>query len=166
MNSHYLMMTGLLVCLCVTVVPVSAAINAYVTNWYDNSVSVIDTATNTVNATVPVGRYPLGVGVTPDGSKVYVGNHYDRTISVIDGTNNTVISVIPVELNPGHVAVTPDGSTAYITENPESNSPVNVLVISSSKDAVVGTIPIPAGNESYFLAFPSKLQTQYSKLSF
>ena len=38
----------------------------------DNTVSVIDTATNTVTATVPVGSYPIGVAVTPDGTKVYV----------------------------------------------------------------------------------------------
>ena len=39
-----------------------------------NTVSVIDTATNTVTATIPVGAGPLGVAVTPDGSKVYVAN--------------------------------------------------------------------------------------------
>ena len=44
--------------------------NAYITNNSDNSVSVIDTATNTVTATIPVGDGPFGVAVTPDGSKV------------------------------------------------------------------------------------------------
>jgi YVTN family beta-propeller protein len=42
----------------------------YVANEFDN-VSVIDTATNTVTATVPAGLLPFGVAVTPDGSKVY-----------------------------------------------------------------------------------------------
>jgi DNA-binding beta-propeller fold protein YncE len=43
---------------------------------------VIDTATNTVIATAPVGTGPQGVAVTPDGSKVYVTNTGDNTVSV------------------------------------------------------------------------------------
>ena len=41
---------------------------------YDNTVSVINTATNTVSATITVGTDPYGVSVSPDGSKVYVAN--------------------------------------------------------------------------------------------
>ncbi len=49
--------------------------NAYITNENDNTVSVIDTATNTViGSPIPVGNNPYGVAVTPDGSKVYVAN--------------------------------------------------------------------------------------------
>ena len=39
-----------------------------------NNVSVIDTATNNVTATVNVGTDPVGIAVTPDGTKVYVAN--------------------------------------------------------------------------------------------
>ena len=46
----------------------------YVANEYGNTVSVIDTATNTVTATVNVGSGPFGVAVNPDGTKVYVAN--------------------------------------------------------------------------------------------
>ena len=48
--------------------------NAYITNFYSNTVSVIDTVRNTVTATIPVGGEPEGVTVTPDGSKVYVAD--------------------------------------------------------------------------------------------
>jgi YVTN family beta-propeller protein len=37
----------------------------YVTNLTSNNVSVIDTASNTVEATVPVGSLPFGVGIMP-----------------------------------------------------------------------------------------------------
>jgi YVTN family beta-propeller protein len=45
-------------------------------NGFYGPVSVIDTATNTVTATIPVvgGSAHFGVAVTPDGSKVYVTN--------------------------------------------------------------------------------------------
>jgi YVTN family beta-propeller protein len=48
----------------------SLAQNAYITNEGSNSVSVIDTATNTVIATIPVGGEPHGVAVSSDG-RVY-----------------------------------------------------------------------------------------------
>lgn len=40
-----------------------AAPYAYITNYGTNSVSVIDTVTDNVTATVPVGSYPGGVVV-------------------------------------------------------------------------------------------------------
>jgi YVTN family beta-propeller protein len=68
----------------------------YVTNVNSNTVSVIDTATNTVIATIPVGTTPQGVAVTPDGSKVYVANSDSNTVSVIDTATNTVSATTPV----------------------------------------------------------------------
>jgi YVTN family beta-propeller protein len=65
-----------------------------------STVSVIDTATNTVSATVPVGNGPVGVAVKPDGSKVYVANEGANTVSVLDTATNTVIATIPVGNGP------------------------------------------------------------------
>ena len=61
-----------------------------------NTVSVINTATNTVTATITVGTYPYGVSVSPDGSKVYVANNGDGTVSVINTATNTVTATITV----------------------------------------------------------------------
>jgi YVTN family beta-propeller protein len=53
--------------------PVSArAQNAYITNGDSGTVSVINTATDTViGSPITVGKFPFGVAVAPDGSKVY-----------------------------------------------------------------------------------------------
>jgi YVTN family beta-propeller protein len=74
----------------------SLAQNAYITNKVSETLSVIDTASNTVTATIPVGIEPFGVAVSPDGSKVYVGNTVSDTVSVIATATNTVIATIPV----------------------------------------------------------------------
>src|SRR5258708_6430333 len=74
--------------------------NAYITNQGSNTVSVIDTATNAVSATIPVGINPIGVAVNPDGSKIYVANLNARTVSVIDKVTNIVITTIPVGSQP------------------------------------------------------------------
>ena len=66
--------------------------------WRDfgsDTVSVIDTSTNTVTATVPVD-VPQGVAVTPNGALVYVPNALSHTVSVIDTSTNTVIDTVPV----------------------------------------------------------------------
>ena len=73
-----------------------AAPFAYITNEGSATVSVIDTATQTVVATVPVGSLPCGVAVTPDGALVYVANAGGDTVSVIDTATNTVVATVPV----------------------------------------------------------------------
>jgi YVTN family beta-propeller protein len=51
------------------------------------------TATNTVSAILS-GFSPVGVAVTPDGSKVYVANVGAHAVLVIDTATNTVIATI------------------------------------------------------------------------
>jgi YVTN family beta-propeller protein len=80
----------------------SRAQNAYITNG-SNSVSVIDTATNTVIATVPVGSVggePFSVAVSPNGGKAYLTNTGSGTVSVIDTEKNAVSTTITVVMIP------------------------------------------------------------------
>ena len=62
--------------------------NAYIANFGSNTVCVIDTVTNNIIVTIPVGSYPYGVAASPDGSKVYVTNGGSNTVSVIDTATN------------------------------------------------------------------------------
>jgi YVTN family beta-propeller protein len=78
----------------------SLAQNAYITNSGDNTVSVIDTKTNTViGSPIPVGELPWGVAVSPNGSRVYIANGNSGTVSVIDARTNTAISTIAAGTN-------------------------------------------------------------------
>ena len=88
------------------------ALNAYIPNSEGNSVSVIDTETNTVTATITVGNIPAGVAVNAQGKTVYITNARDNTVSVINTKTNTVTATIPVGDDPIAVAVAPDSSTA------------------------------------------------------
>ena len=69
----------------------SLAQNAYITNgsFSNNNVSVINTVTNAVIATIPVGANPYSVAVTADGSKVYVADSFG-SVAVIDTATDTV----------------------------------------------------------------------------
>lgn len=55
----------------------------FATNFIHNEVVVINPATNTVIATIPVGRQPNEVAVTLDGTLAFVTNQNDTTVSVI-----------------------------------------------------------------------------------
>jgi YVTN family beta-propeller protein len=88
----------------------------YITYPSNNSVSVINTSTNTVSATVPVGLGPIGVAFNPDGTKAYVTNGGSNNVSVIDTATNSVTASVPVGEAPFGVAVNPDGTKVYITK--------------------------------------------------
>src|SRR2546422_11739630 len=55
----------------------------FVTNYVDDTVSVISDVTNTVVATVSVGRCPWGVAYDSGKGEVFVTNHIVETVSVI-----------------------------------------------------------------------------------
>jgi YVTN family beta-propeller protein len=94
------------------------------------TVSVMDTATNTVVATIGVGIGPTGVAITPDGKHAYVANPHSNNVSVIDTASNMVVATVTVGANPNGVAVTPDGKHAYVTNAGSSNN-VSVKLASS-----------------------------------
>jgi YVTN family beta-propeller protein len=111
-------------------------------------VSVIDTATNTVIATILIDRVHNGVAVTPDGSKVYVAGSRGRfggarpdSVCVIDPVTNAVIATVPVGFSPFGVAVVPDGSKVYVA-NSSSNT---VSVIDAVTNAAIATVPVGLG---------------------
>jgi YVTN family beta-propeller protein len=79
---------------------------AYVSNLGSNSVSVLDTASNTIVKTILVGTSPGGVAVTPDGAYVYVSNQGSNSVSVINAFNGAVIATIPVA-RPSAISIIP-----------------------------------------------------------
>src|ERR1041384_4606510 len=70
---------------------IHAQARAYVTQPCNNTVAVIDTGTNKVVDTIPVGIDPFAVAVTPDGTRVYVTHRSASIISVIDTATDKVI---------------------------------------------------------------------------
>lgn len=142
MSFHERFALGILIALLLLAGSAGAAPFAYITNEMGNSVSVVDTATNTVTATVNVGSYPEGVGVNWAGTRVYVTNVMDKTVSVIDTESNTVIATIPIGGYPKGVAVNPAGTRVYVAYN-------NLLAVidadSNTVIATVNTVNVPYG---------------------
>ncbi len=128
---------------------------AYVTNFSDDSVSVVTVRFNEVikreigpgNDIIRVGDGPFGVAVTPDGKRAYVANELDSTISVIDVDTkspsfHTVLNTIPVGELPTGVAVTPDGTKVYVGHLTRQGTevPATLTVINVATNQVLKTI--------------------------
>lgn len=132
--------------------------NAYIANG-QGAVTVLDTRTGTVAATIPL-PIPSGgqVAVTPDGRTVYAlhGGLTRENISVIDTQSRVVGSLDSGGTNPTDIAISPDGKLAYVV-NFESGT---VSVIDTQKNELVGP-PIPAGEGANSIAITPDGRTAY-----
>jgi YVTN family beta-propeller protein len=77
----------------------------YVTTGRGNHVIVLDTASGTIVATIPVGTRPWGIARSPDGALLFTANGGSDDVSVIDVTERREISRVKVGAGPWGVAV-------------------------------------------------------------
>ena len=99
------------------------------------SVSVIDTATDTVSATVSGGTNPRGIAITPDGAYAYSTGLGSDDVSVIDTATNTVSTTISVGDAPYGIAICPAAvvppttTTTTTTPTPITLMPADPVVV-------------------------------------
>jgi YVTN family beta-propeller protein len=111
-------------------------------------VSVIDTASNTVAATVANTGNSIGIAVSQDGHRVYSTNFYDQSLSVINADTNTVIATVPaVGVSPWGVVVA--NEKVYVAN---WTSPFTVTVVDAAANRVISTIPIASDTNAPGLA--------------
>jgi YVTN family beta-propeller protein len=116
-----------------------AAPKAYVGNFRDNTVSVIDTASNTAIATVAVAAGPHGMSLGRDGRFVYVTGDASTSMSVIDTATDRVVRTVEVGTTPHGVALTPDGKTLLVGVYGEDR----VAFVDTATLEVVASVPVP-----------------------
>ena len=122
----------------------------YVTNEVSGDLSVIDPATNTAVATLPLGKRPRGIRVAPDRTQLYIalsGSPIsppgtdesklpppDRAadgIGVVDVRNLTLSTILRGPQDPEQTSVSHDGTRLYIAN--EDKATASVLEIASGK---------------------------------
>ncbi|MGN6637615.1 MAG: gliding motility-associated C-terminal domain-containing protein, partial [Mucilaginibacter sp.] len=113
---------------------------AYIPNASDNTVAVVNTATNQVTHVISVGIQPYGVSVSSDGGRVYVTNVQSNTVSVINTTTNTLIGTIQVGSEPNGICVSPDGGTLYVS-NGTLVSAINTATYEITANILIGRYP-------------------------
>jgi YVTN family beta-propeller protein len=136
-------------CLCVgereAVSPDGALI--YVSNYWSNTVSVVDTATNSVVRTFAVLPFPGALAVSPDGTRLYVNTvvypNPGYLVQVLDTSSGATIAAIRLNVpqSGSGMAISPDGTRLYVTNQALNGS--NVKVIDTAINAVIATVETP-----------------------
>ncbi|NLV44158.1 MAG: beta-propeller fold lactonase family protein [Candidatus Hydrogenedentes bacterium] len=108
----------------------------YVANANSDTVSVIETATDTVAQTLgakpmerlPFGSAPNALCVSPDGTTLYIANGGNNLLGVLDLASGKMRGLIPTGWYPGAVETTNDGNMICVanikglgTHNTEAN---------------------------------------------
>jgi YVTN family beta-propeller protein/cysteine-rich repeat protein len=120
---------------------------AAVSNFRDDTVSLVSLATGTVSVTVPVGDGPWGVAVHPRGTELWITNRGGRSVSVIDLATRAVTATIPVGRVPLGIAFDASGTRAYVTSYGDDR----VDVIDTATRAVVTRFRVDRGPSSLIL---------------
>ena len=140
--------------------PAIPAVGIYVTNETSGDLTVIDAATLSSVATMPLGRRPRGIASSPDRTTLYVALSGspsappgvdektlpppDRSadgIGVVDIRQGKLIKVLPSGPDPEQVAVSQDGSRAYVpSENGATLSVIDTAKLAVTKTIALGTV--------------------------
>ncbi|MHB8482144.1 MAG: CARDB domain-containing protein [Nitrospiria bacterium] len=141
----------------------------YVANHNAMKIYVINTQTNSITATIPVGspavyspQGPLDMAITPDGQTLYVNvdvnpndpTNADGYIAVIRTSNNTQAGriILPVagfgtyHSGGSHIAMNPLGGFAYVSADPYA------VILDTTANRVVTSIKVPTNSKCYVMA--------------
>ena len=129
---------GVSAMLCALAGVAFAGPKAYIGNFKDNTVSVVDTSTAAVIATIAVAEGPHGMLLSPDGRTLYVGGDGSSALSVIDTATDRVARTLTVGRTPHGLAQTPDGKRLLVAVYGEDR----VAVIDTATQREVGSVPV------------------------
>ncbi len=120
----------------------------FVSNYWNNTVSVVDTSTNSVTKTLNVQPFPASLAVSPDGTRLYVNTvlspNPGYVVQVLDIASGATLATIPLNVpqSGSGMAIAPDGSRLYVTNQALTGS--NIKVVDTTSNTVIATIPLGA----------------------
>jgi YVTN family beta-propeller protein/YD repeat-containing protein len=100
----------------------------------NSTVALVDTASNTIVASLPVGPTPGEVVISPVGNRAHVINFGDSSVSVVDTAARSLVATIPMPLGGSMGVFSPDGTRYYQGDTQD------VSVVDTATNAIVGTI--------------------------
>ncbi len=117
----------------------AAGPKAYVGNFSDNTVSVIDLSIGTVVATIPVSAGPHGMIVAPDSRTVYMSGDGSSNLDAIDTATDRVRRTIEIGKSPHGLAMAPDGRTLVAAIYGEDK----IVFVDTATLAPVASVAVP-----------------------
>jgi len=121
---------------------------AYVTNFMEKTVSLLEIPTRSKILDISVGPYPYGIDISSDQRFIYVSNMGDNSLSVICTRINQVVHTIHLNTvsfpadRPNGVKVSPDGRFIYVANETSHN----LSVVDAKHMQVVTVVELPDGS--------------------
>ena len=122
-----------------------------------STVSVIDTASDKIVASIEVGANPHGLAMSPDGKRVLVAGYGSSRALVIDTATDRVLGEIAVP-QVHNATIGPDGRRAWVASQKQGAAAIVILDLQTFTQ--VGTVPLdktpraldasPDGKRVYF----------------
>ncbi|HYC38454.1 MAG TPA: YncE family protein [Usitatibacter sp.] len=130
-------------------VPVFAAPFAFLVQADGNSVAVVDLASRSIVATIPVTRNPAFIAANPAGTRMYVSSISDPAVSVIDTASRSVVTTITTPAVAAGVAVNPAGTRMAIALPGGGATPLNTVgIYDAATNGLLQTVTSGAGPTS------------------
>lgn len=104
----------------------------FVTNYRDDTVSVIDGQTRREEKVLPAGGAPQGIAYRPNPPLIAVANSTGTDVTLIDPIELKVLGSIPTGPEPEDVVFSPDGKKLFATS--AVTAAVHVLDVESRKE--------------------------------
>jgi YVTN family beta-propeller protein len=120
----------------------AGAQSVVVTNYGDNSVSLLNPGTLAERATIAVDGEPFATVVTDDRAYVSTSSESFDGVTVIDTNTRTVIATYPLAFGVTALAISPDRKRIYAGRTGREHIDVAVIDITAER---VGTIDIATG---------------------
>jgi len=139
----------------------SAQNNAmYVANYNTNSVFAINTTSNAVSNSAPVGAHPVSLAETPNGLKLYVANQGDNSVSSLNVTTLSPNAVTGFSgIAPVWVVARGDSQKVYVLTQGNAQVEGQLVTIDTASDTVTSSLPVGAG--ANFIFFDPHLNRIY-----
>jgi YVTN family beta-propeller protein len=123
--------------------PPAVAATLYVTNTRSDSISVIDTDTLEVVATIPLGRgKPNRIAFHPDGGQAWVVYDKGRDLGVVDAETGQLLKRVKIGGNPYNLIFSPDGRYLYVLDWSSETNGDEVIVYDLKAEQVAGRIEV------------------------
>ena len=128
--------------LLLAAVPAAAA-TLFVTNTKSDSISVIDTHTFEVIATIPLGRgKPNRVVFHPDGRTAWVVYDKSRDLGVVDADTRKLLRRVKIGGNPYNLNFTPDGRHLLVLDWASDTSTDEVIFYDLQEQKIDGRVEV------------------------
>lgn len=122
----------------------SATGKAYVADYANNRVAVVDLSANSLIEWINVGYFPAGIAVDENRNMVYVACYGSDSVALIDGRTGSMRGYLVVGSGPWGIEARPDTGRVYVVNSGDNS--LSVIDASNTPDwRVIAKLPVGSG---------------------